>query len=106
MNLKIDHKKIGRFLKPLGEAEFRYVKHIVEIRESIECMIRRHKLTKSDFCKRMAIPHKKYEDFVKGNFNYSVMHLSRVNAYFMELETEKLKDKAPFQVKKSDSAKK
>lgn len=101
MNLKIDHKKIGRFLKPLGEAEFLYLKHIVEFRSSIECLIKRHKIPKTDFCKRMEIPLRKYEDFVKGNHNYSLLEISRVNAYFMELESAKLEEQAPFQVKNS-----
>lgn len=101
MKLTIDSKKIGAFLKPLGEAEFIYLKHIVEIRSSIYRLIQAHNISKTDFCKRMDIPLKKYADFIKGNYNYSVLELSRLNAYYMELESEKLKDKVPFQVNKS-----
>lgn len=98
--MNINVIKIGKFLKSLNEAELIYLGHTLDFRNSIEQLIRKSNISKEDFCQKFHIPLTKYKDFVSGNFNYSTMHLATLNAWYMEIRTEQLKDEAPFQVAK------
>jgi predicted XRE-type DNA-binding protein len=96
--MKIDTKKIGTFLKSIDGAEYLYMWHCMDMRNGINNLIKRHNLSKQDVCERFKIKPAKYNDYVKGNYNYSVMDMACLNAAFMELEAEKLKDNVPIQV--------
>lgn len=97
--ITLNSRKIGKFLKDLNVAEFNYLRHVVQLRTSIQSLMKTHKVTKAQLCKEMRIRPDKFQDFITGNFNYDVGHLSRLNAFFMALETEKLKEDVPFGVK-------
>jgi hypothetical protein len=75
------------------------------MRNSINSLIDKFKLDKVFICDKFRIPERKYKDFVSGSFNYSVMEMAILNALFIELETEALKDEAPFQVAPYKSSK-
>ena len=96
--MEIDIKKIGAFLKTLNEAEFHYIQNSIDFASSLKSMIRRYNLTKSDVCLLMNIPTKKYNDYLCGNINYSLMDSARLNAAFIKLETKKLEENLPVQV--------
>lgn len=100
--MKIDTKKVGTFLKSIDGAEFIYLQHCVDIRTSINNLIKRHNLTKQDIIERFRIKPAKYKDFVMGNYNYSLIDMACLNAAFMELEAKKLKEHVPCQVHDSD----
>lgn len=102
--MKIDTKKIGLFLKSMDGAEYLYMQQSMEIRNSIERLIKRYNLSKQDVCQRFKIKPLQYNNYVKGNYNYSVMDMARINACFMELEMEKLKDNVPIQVAQSTNS--
>lgn len=99
--MKIDTKKIGIFLKSIDGAEYIYMQHCIDMRNGINNLIKRYDLTKEDVCRRFRIKPTKYNDYLKGNYNYSLKDMACVNAAFMELESEKLKDSVPFQVTNS-----
>ncbi len=94
----IDIKKIGTFLKSVDGAEYLYMRHCMGMRDNIQELIKRHKLSRLDFCERFHINPKKYSDYIKGNYNYSMNDMAALNASFMELECEKLKENAPVKV--------
>ncbi len=96
--MKIDIKKIGAFLKSMDGADYIYLEYTIGMRSSIQSLIKQHKLTKEDVCNRFKIKPNKYIDFTKGNYNYSVMDMACLNAAFIELEAEKLKDKVSVNV--------
>ena len=96
--MKIDIKKIGTFLKSVDGDEYLYMQHCMGMRNGIANLIKRHNLTKQEVCERFRIKPAKYNDYIKGNYNYSVMDMACLNAAFMELEAEKLKDEVPVQV--------
>lgn len=97
-SLRVDVKKVGSFLKNVDGAEYLYMRNCMGMRDSIQDLIKRHDLTKEDVCKRFKIKPSKYIDFIMGNYNYSVMDMACLNATFMELESEKLKEKVPVNV--------
>lgn len=99
-SLKIDVKKIGSFLKSVDGAEYLYMQNCMGMRDSIQNLIKRHEITKADFCKRFKIKPVKYNDYIIGNYNYSIHDMACLNATFMELEAEKLKDDVPVQIAK------
>jgi predicted XRE-type DNA-binding protein len=96
--MKIDTKKIGSFLKSIDGADYIYMQRCMEMRNAINNLIKRHDLSKKDVCQRFKLKTSKYNDFVKGNYNYSVKDMAILNAAFMELEAEKLKDEVPVKV--------
>jgi hypothetical protein len=74
----------------------------MDIRNAISNLIKRHNLTKGYICETFKIKDKQYENYVKGNYNYSILDMARVNALHFELETKKLQEQAPFQVSESE----
>lgn len=99
-SLRIDVREIGTFLKSIDGAEYLFMQHCMGMRDSIQNLIKRHELTKADFCQRFKIKPAKYQDYIMGNYNYSVHDMACLNAAFMELEAEKLKDEVPVQIAK------
>ena len=91
MSIVIDSKKVGSFLKSMKEADYIYMKHCIQMRDNIETFIRETGISKEDFAERLNIPIKKYNDFVLGNWNYSIRSMSILNAMFIEVQMEKLK---------------
>lgn len=85
--MKIDSKKINTFLKSMDDANFIYLKHMVEIRDLIQKLIKTYDIPKKDFCERMKLNQKKYADYVSGNYNYTMMDIAKVNAYSHELHS-------------------
>lgn len=100
--MKIDTKKVHSFLKGLSKVEYNYLSSIMGIRESIEGLIMKFKLSKEDVCAKFGLePNYQYDEFLSGK-NYDLMEIAKINAWFMELEMEALKDKAPIQVATGD----
>lgn len=99
--MKIDTKKIGAFLKSMDGVDYIYLENIIGLRSAIQKLIKRHNLTKADVCDRFKIKPRQYNNFTKGNYDYSMRDTARLNASFMELEAEKLEERVPVQVVKS-----
>jgi hypothetical protein len=93
-------RKIGQFLKALTQEEYIYLSHVVAIRSEIESLIFKHKLDKKRFCELFEIKPNKYNDFVKGNYNYDLHDMARLNAAYLLLEAEALTKNLPVEVKK------
>ena len=99
--MKIDTKKVGKFLKSVNDAEYLYMERCMSMRNGITNLIKRHNLSKQDFCKRFKIKSAKYNDYITGNHNYSVKDMACLNAAFLELEAKKLEEEVPIQVANS-----
>jgi len=95
-SLQINTKKIGSILKSIDGAEYMYMRHCMGVRDALSQLIKTHNISQEDFCQRFNIKPSKYKDFVMGNYNYSIKDLACLNAVFIELETQSLKDKVPF----------
>lgn len=98
--MRNNYGKVGLFLKSLNQAEYRYMELSMQMRSSIQKLILEHSLDKNYILDRFQIPSRKYKDFISGNYNYSVRDMAALNAAFMELGMEKLKEDVPIQVKK------
>lgn len=97
--IKVNSKKVGTFLKSLSEPDYCYLRLTLQMVEGLRSLIKRHKLSKEDVCQRFKIKPAKYTDFVKGNINYSLHDMARLNAAFMDLEMEELAKNAPIKIK-------
>jgi len=98
--MKINTKKIGVILKSLDVADYIYLEQCMKMRNGINNLIKRHNLSKNDVCERFKITPLKYNDLIKGNYNYSISDIACLNASFVELESIKLKEEAPVQIAK------
>ena len=87
---KTDFKKVGLFLKGLDKTELIYLSHCLDFVENVQVFINRNRLTKAQVCEIFKINPAKYNDFIKGNYNYSLLDISRLNAASIKFETEKL----------------
>ena len=103
MSIAIDSQKVGSFLKSIKEADYIYMKHCIQMRDNIETFIRETGISKEDFAERLNIPIKKYNDFVLGNWNYSIRSMSILNAMFIEVQMEKLKKKPPLECRSTEA---
>ena len=105
--MNVDDKKIGKFLKSLNKAELIYMKHCMDLTESINRVIDDYDLSKEYVCEAFQISTRKYNDFVSGNFEYTMRHMATLNALFMEHEQKKLqeqlKEEVPVQIKRKDA---
>lgn len=96
-------KKIGQFLKSVDGAEYLFMRHCMGMRDNIQELIKRHKLTKNDVCERFNIKPSQYKNFIMGNFNYDMGHMARLNSSFIELESKKLEKKVPVKIAGEDA---
>ena len=85
-----EFKTVRQFLKELTPVQFRYLELTMQMAGSMQDMIKRHKLTKERFCELFQIKPAKYNDYIKGNFNYSVHDMAMLNANHIKLETERI----------------
>lgn len=85
-------KKIGTFLKNLTPVEYRYMELTMQMVSAFNGLIERHKLTEERFCELFHIKPAKYQDYIKGNYNYSVRDMATLNAVVIQLETEKAQE--------------
>ena len=59
------------------------------MRDNLQQMIKKYKLSKEDFCKRFEIPAKKYNDFTLGNYSYSLRDIAKMECAWHQLEKER-----------------
>ena len=59
---------------------------------------KRYKLDKQRFCDLFGISLKKYDNYVKGNYNYSLEDMALLQANYQLLETERIKEEDKFKV--------
>jgi predicted XRE-type DNA-binding protein len=83
--MKIDTKKIGAFLKSINDAEYIYITHCMNMRNGISSLIKKHNLSKEEVCQAFGIKPSKYDDYVKGNYNYSLMDMACLNCYLCSI---------------------
>jgi hypothetical protein len=91
MNRKDCYKKVGKFLKELTPTEYRYMELTMQMVSGFNDLIKRFKLSKEDFCKKMEIKPARYEDYVKGNYNYSIHDMVQLQMVYADLEAERLR---------------
>jgi hypothetical protein len=86
-----NYKKVGKFLKELTPTEFRYMELTMQMVSGFNDLIKRFKLSKEDFCEKFSIKPARYEDYVKGNYNYSVEDMVKLQFVYADLEHERLR---------------
>jgi hypothetical protein len=89
MTKKDNFKKIGLFLKDLTPVEYRYMEITMQLVSAFQDIIKRHKLSRERFCELFHISDKKYDNYVCGNYTYSVHDMAVLNAVAIQLETER-----------------
>lgn len=102
MKQGLDIKKVGRFIKSLSDTEYIYLGASMSMRDHIQKLLKLSNASKEEFCKKFEINPAKYNDFIKGNYNYDCKDMAVVNAWFMEIEMERLKENAPIQVRATE----
>lgn len=83
-------KKIGKFLKELEPIEYRYLELTMHMVSGFQTIIERYKVSKEDFCKHFSINPKRYNDYIKGNFNYTLDDMATLNFVYQKLEAERV----------------
>ena len=91
-------KEIGTFLASLDQAERNYLAHCQSISASIRNLIRETGASMREVCERFKVHPRKYQAFVNGNFNYDIERMAILNAWWVEVEIDKLPSQAPVKV--------
>ena len=89
--MEYNFKKVGRFLKGLQPVEFRYLELTIQITSGLQSLSKKYNLSEERFCELFHINLSKYENYLKGNYNYTVHDMAMLNAVHALLETEKIK---------------
>jgi hypothetical protein len=89
---KLNGKKVRMFLKNLNQVEFHYLELTMQVVGNLQSIIKKYKLDEKRFCELFHISPKKYDDYTKGNFNYSVHDMATLNYVYQQLETERIKE--------------
>lgn len=87
-------KKVYSFLRDINDFERILLGHSLDLSATINDFIKRYKVPKDEFCKRLGISPRQYNDFRCGAFNYSLDHISKVEWWRIEkrkIEVEKEK---------------
>lgn len=81
--------KVRSFLGSLTDLEYRYLRLQCQMANDARNLIKEFLLTKEQFCERMNLKPSEYDKYLTGGYNYTVMHMAKIQAYFMELSMEK-----------------
>ncbi len=93
-------RKVNLFLKELDQAQKIYLTEILHFITNLEGLIIKNNLSKDDVCRSFKISKEAYNDFISGNYNYTIYDLANLNAMFMLYRTEELKKNVPFKADK------
>ena len=97
--MKIESTKIKQFLLSLTEQDFIYLKHVTDISKHCKLLIREHNISKADFCEKMHIKPRQYNDFIKGAYDYTLMDMARLNALHIQYASIAAAENPPFKIK-------
>ena len=85
---KDDYNMVRKFISELTTSEFRCAELTIQFVKAYNDLIKRHQLTKEDFCKLFNVKSKNYNNFIKGNYNYTVNDMAILNSIHAKLEAE------------------
>jgi hypothetical protein len=89
---KDDFRMVRKFISQLTPVEFRCAELTMQMVSAFKTIINRHKLSKADFCELFHIKPNKYNDYVRGNYNYTVNDMSTLNYVYNMLEAKKIQE--------------
>lgn len=96
---KLDSIKIRKFLGSLNSVEFRYLELAVQMVGSLQTTIKRFNLNKERFCELFDINIKVFDRYTKGDFDYSIEDLAKVNYVYQKLEKEQIEKEELIRIK-------
>jgi transcriptional regulator with XRE-family HTH domain len=85
-----EFKKVRDFLKGLNPIQFRYLELTVQLAAQFQSLIQGYGLSKEKFCELFEIKPAQYNNYIKGNYNYSVNDMAMLTAVYRKLETERV----------------
>jgi hypothetical protein len=84
-----DYKKVRKFISGLTPSEFRCAELTIQFVNAYNDLIKRHQLTKEDFCELFSVKPSNYNNFIKGCYNYTVTDMAILNSVHAKLEAKK-----------------
>jgi len=100
--MEINSDKIGKFLMSLTKQDYIFLQNCIDFRNSLATLIERHELSDDFICDKFNVKPSKLKHFIGGNYEYTLRDISTLNAIFIQLESDKLKECVPFQVPKQE----
>lgn len=99
--IRIDTKKIHSFVNGMSDSEKSYISNALANSFNIKSLIKRFNISKKDFCAKVKISPRKYNDFINGAYNYDIAALVNVGCLENELEEKQIKETQEKRVNKS-----
>jgi hypothetical protein len=93
-------KEIGKLLGSLDQAERNYLKHCMDTSKWIRDLVRETGATNKEISMRFDVPRNRVDAFINGGFNYDIRRMAILNAWWFEIEQDKLKGKEPIRAEK------
>ena len=90
--IKIMEKdKVRMFLNSLNDLDYRYLRLQCQMANDARHIVNEFLITKEQFCERMKLDVSEYDSYMNGGYEYTVMHMAMIQAYYIELSMEKSK---------------
>lgn len=86
---KDKNNKVNKFLSELNDWEFRHLELIVSLVSSIKALNENYMLTRERFCELLKINDSDYENYLKGNYEYTLNDMVSINIAYRLVEKEK-----------------
>lgn len=83
---KINVNKICKFIAVLNDAETQFLNYLIDFRKGIKKLIENHNITADEVCLRFKIKSQEYLAFINGNWEYTILDYSILQAWSIELE--------------------
>ncbi len=97
-----NYKKVGTFLKDLTPTEYRYLQLTMQLVTGFNELIDNYKLTKEQFCELFEIKPAKYENYVKGNYNYTLEDMVNLTYVWKKLEKQRIDEQELIKINVED----
>ena len=99
--VKLNSKKIRKFLSTLNDAEYSYIKIQMHIAQNAKDLVKDFKLNRSHFCLLLDIKDEQYESFLSGGFNYDLEKMALLESAYIKLSKERDEEKYKKEIEKN-----
>ncbi len=83
-----NENKVHAILRDINEYERRLLSNLMSFSENVRDGIKRHKISKKEFCEAIKIKESRYSAFCKGAYNYDLHVMVSVEVLFKQKEKQ------------------
>lgn len=91
---KVTTNQIIKFLAKVESYQTRFIEIQLQLASNAKMIVNEYNVGEVEFCNKLKISIKDYDNFIKGGYNYTIEHMSILQSFYVEKSTEKARNEA------------